>query len=278
MACIVFPSPKLLDHSFPRSTDDLKIVAAALGRLLELRDEGRVIICFPEALSLIVDEAVDLYTLRSALHRDIFRVYSDLFLHSRSGIVVMNSPVSPEKHPITVGIAVNPCVETWSDVLGDALAEHQLCSQESYCDCAGVVDDAAMAEVGRELYQQPYDRAFVLLGPALAGVADVIEDDVPANAHNLGVCIRDIRSNFRLINAVEWGRGTNHYYLKFASGHKWQYQEHCGEPIDDFFLRELVAYSGFSLDLIKYMLTSGKQVPKRIRSCWQHVISPSDAA
>ena len=35
MSCLLCPSPILLDHSFPRNEEELRIVASALGELEE---------------------------------------------------------------------------------------------------------------------------------------------------------------------------------------------------------------------------------------------------
>src|SRR5690242_3383311 len=93
MPPLLCPSPIILDHSFPRSVQELRIAARALGELVEVVDEGRAGLALTGALRQFVQlfewqrEPAEM----AVLH-EVHRLSALLFIGAHPGMVELTPP------------------------------------------------------------------------------------------------------------------------------------------------------------------------------------------
>src|ERR1700722_8449909 len=119
-------SPLLLDHSFPRTVQDLANVSIALGEIEQLLKGGDVLLVSVDVFSLFVE---DFYWEKIELHAqliDIVNVLSEWLLRSPATVktVCLDSIGISDPHPLPNGVSSLGCAGIWAEQAGKLLQAH----------------------------------------------------------------------------------------------------------------------------------------------------------
>lgn len=278
---LVIPSPVLIDQTFPRHPEELQRASVALGVLLALVDDGRVVIALTSDFLQMVEEYPPAgYSEMPSLQREIRASFSRLFLRG-AGAIRFRAAVAGEEHPVPLGVQIGAAGngEFWASDAGALLAQHGACCPgDLYCRCAGVACDHAFAGLAKNRYGGEYTRAFPLIGPDEVQVlSPIYEYDVPANSDNLPVTVADVERNFRYLGATHRTEGGDHPAIHFPNGSKWSYARHGHywvPQIRDSKLRQLIAYTSMPIPAIKFALANGAFLKRRLRACFTEAATP----
>jgi len=267
MPPLVSPCPMILDHSFPRSCADLRLVSVALGELQLMAEDGALCILLTDVLAEFID-SIDWQRqgAEQSLLREVYRFLVNLFLYEGPYCVRVdvNSVVGHDPHPLPRGYNSAGLVEWWSDELGKLLAKHD-------CHCAGsqffvgVACARAFAESAICEYENCNTRRFFpLVGPnTVNSLEDAFEWEVPNDYRLSSVEFLQAKRNCQVLGATKVAPPSSgsHYKVGFANGCSWILDRNLS-PIPDNFLRQLEPITGYPLPVIKYAMIEGK-LPRR---------------
>ncbi len=270
-------SPCIMDQSFPRDTQELSLVADALGGIEECVSENRAHLLLTDTLAELV-EAFDWNRTKDfPILIDIYRLLTNWFLqpHERLVRVSVDDIATYSPHPVPEGVEGKGLVELWSDEVGKLLELHDKCTDDnSYF--VGIACERAFGGAEVSKYPPPASsRAFPLVGPSSIDIlADgYLWEGIPSNVRDRRVSIAHARKNLGLLGAraIENPRsGTSHSRVTFDGARSWTLDTN-NDPIPETFLKELVPITGFPLAVIKTALTEGS-MPTRtglrfLRTC-----------
>lgn len=273
MPALVIPSPLLLDQTFPRNDDELRRAAVALGRLSQLIQTGEVVVGLTaDFKEIAVGYDATKWGAMPPLQRAIRVLMGQLYLRGAGTMDLAFEDTSAPAHPIPAGVHldVQGYNDFWALDLGMLLEAHAACPTNGrYCLCAGVACDYAFAGMAKGSYIEPFDRAFMLVGPGdIIVLSNVYEWDVPHDAHQLAITVSDLESNFRAIGATWCSFGGKHPEIRFPNGSKWSYSRNWRPQINDKELKQLIPLTRLPLSAIKWALSTGNvPLQVRVRAC-----------
>jgi hypothetical protein len=260
MPPLVCPSPLMLDHSFPRSDSQLRIIAVSLGELERLIAEHRVEILLTASLRDFVElfewqRSVD----QMALARDIYAYCNLLFLAANAGCVMVDNPrvERPAVHPRPVGCEHDPLIDLWADELGRILVLHRLAHPDGYF--VAVACPYRFCGQPTPGYADE-GSAFPLVGPdEVTNLEDAYGWTVPAEIRDARVSFHEAHRNLSAVGAtrVDPPKGSSHYIARFPGARSWPLDRNT-DPLPDRFLKELEPITGYPLAVIKYALKHGR--------------------
>lgn len=271
MPPLLCPSPIILDHTFPRSQDELKLAAVALGSLMETVSENKAYMILTDTLRNFVEE-LDWTTQHMPLLVDVYRFLSQLFLQSHPNLRMVNldGAKSDKPHPIPRNASEGGRVASWADELGKLLLIHDSCIAKSGY-FIGIACERAFAGHAVNIYanKEPAQRAFPLVGPnEINSLEDCYEWEIPPSASGITISFENVKHNFETIGGIAFENptsGGSHYKLKFPDGKCWICDKNWGRDIGDNVLKQLKAYCPYPLSVIKVALSSGALPMKRFR-------------
>jgi hypothetical protein len=264
-------SPVLIDQSFPRDSEQLRMVATALGEVFAQVRSGRAKVLLTLTLKEFLDEIDWQQNQSIALLRQIHRELSQLFLQTHGTIVIQNLGQIKTylPHPIPASASNAGFVEFWSDELGKLLILHDARAYKKEF-FIGIACELAFSGGILGSYPLPHKaRAFPLVGPQELPklLEDAFEWDVPIDCHTLTIGVDDICRNFRQLGAIQLEQPykDSHYKIYFPDGLSWTFDRNWGRDIGDNVLQQLKPRTGMPLGIIKYCLKEGKRPPKKLR-------------
>jgi len=260
---LLLPSPVMLDQSFPRSDEDLRVVAASLGQLEEIVRDGEAKVLLTPILCQIVEEFDWTAGVTQRLLVDVYNLIAAwAFRQSEYSVKLDVEDIEgAAMHPVPVGCPATSLVNLWSEQVGKLL----VCHDEDCTDfCIGVVSHLAFAGERCEGYGGSTGvRSFPLVGPSdLHQLADAYIYGLPSGRVGEDVSFDAAKKNVFLLGAlrVEKPSSGSHYQVFFAEGRKWPLDRNT-DPIPDRFLKQLKEVVDMPLNVIKYVLAHGEVPP-----------------
>jgi hypothetical protein len=270
MPPLLSPSPIIIDHSFPRNTNEVHRAAVALGELAELLDRGEAEILITEALR----DFVDLFDCGAgerpyAILQDLHALLDTWILTMPNGVVRVAVDDLPAitPHPIPANCSDEGLVDFWAVELGKLLVAHDAeCDNGNYF--IGVACESAFSGGPLQRYRTETQRAFPLIGPNnLSTLDDADVWEVLPGIHTMEVSFDQAKRNIHLIGATEVRppRSGSHYMVNFPEALRpWPLDRNV-DPIAERFLKQLIPLSGYPLAVIKSTLISGRPPQTRRR-------------
>ena len=263
-------SPSVLDHSFPRTADEIRMAAVALGEIQSLVDQSLASVLSCEAFESIVD-SFEWQQDRAEypLVRELQQMLTHFFLAPDRPVLKLELPknLHSTPHPIPDGLDSEGLVEYWAIEVGKLYAIHSMhCHDEP--PFIGVACDAAFS--GRRLrsYADGCVAAFPLVGPEeISELSDAYVSSLPEGIRNISVSFSAAKKNCFLLGAkkvAEPRAGGSHYKVSFAGARPWILDSNH-DPVLEQHLRELIDKTQRSLEEIIYVLATGKMPMKRFR-------------
>ncbi|WP_375745468.1 hypothetical protein NR800_12025 [Corallococcus interemptor] len=264
MPSLLLPSPTLLDQSFPRTNEELKVISVSLSGMLELVREGECGLLSTEALRDFVEKFDWDRTGPYPLLMDIYRFLSQMLLYPSDYVfeVDVSGATGNMLHPTPTACSSRGLSGDWSIEAGKVLELHLRHSglQDAHI---GVACAQAFAGEAKDSYavQVP---AFPLVGPDdIGSLSDAYEWNVPSDIHQKSISFAEVRKNCFAIGATEilMPKGSSHYMVKFAR-RPWPLD--CNtDPVPERFLGQLEDITGYPLPVIKTALIYGALPSKR---------------
>lgn len=274
MTCLLCLSPILLDHSFPRNEEELKIVAFALGELEEFVSSGKSKLAKTQTLSDFIDQ-FDWTSTHSNLLMEIYRFLSQLLLRQDDRVVDIDkyldwisssSTLTYYSHPLPKRCENETgLLDFWSDELGKILFLHDQCINHNDEFFIGVACAYGFAGQGVDEYTNPENRRFFpLVDPDnISILSDAYEWNIPSDIHQKSVSIANIKKNCQIIGGVlEPPDRDSHYKVKFQGQRPWTFSNN-DDPVPERYLRQLVDKTTYPIDVIKTALIQG-ELPRKV--------------
>lgn len=263
----ISPSPIILDQSFPRTNDELLVVANALAIIQDLLDNREVYLIVPETFKEWIEQ-VDWEPPRDyALLVDVYRYLSNLFIMQNESVLdpILDNIIT-DPHPIPTICTNESWLDIWALEMGKLLKLHDQASKDGEyfigiaCalgfagkTCAAYCEDVARAfpHVDNITYKNlspPYEWSTSI---------DIVRKDVTFAL---------AKRNCKFIGAesVNEAVGTSHYKVNFKGYRCWTLDKNV-DPVPDNFLAELIPITGYPLNVIKQTLITGDYPRKRSR-------------
>src|SRR5208337_250598 len=205
MPPLVCPSPIILDQSFPRTPEVLRLVAAALGSLQEVLQQGRACVVLTDVMQLFVEEFDWQRTGPYPLLVDIHNLLVQWFLQPHPGLLTIDLGTIPDcgRHPIPSDCEEAGLVLLWAEELNKFLIVHDSCCTDARY-FVGVACHRAFGgeSLGRYGETQNDSRRFPLVGPAdLQTLADALEWQTPQDLHLRQVTFEAAKENVVVLGA-----------------------------------------------------------------------------
>jgi hypothetical protein len=268
---LITPTPIILDHSFPRSDNELRTVAVALGEIIECikKEEADLLLtdllCMPCSDDFIGWQH---YSKNMPLLLDVRKAICQWFLKPHSGLVKIDTSAISCDQPHPIPQSCNQCqvLDFWSDELGKVLHLHDLRQRTGYH--IGIACESAFSggELGR--YQgQPSGRYFPLVGPEdIQRLEKAYEWNVDCNIHRQHVRIREFEKNYILLGGIEIisSSSGSHDRVQFKNGASWTLDRNY-DPILDQYLSQVENITGYPLNVIKHVLINGVMPDKLLK-------------
>lgn len=267
-------SPILLDQSFPRNDEELRIVASALGELEELISSDRVKLITTQTLSDFID-AFDWAAINSNLLIEIYRFLSQLLLRQDDRVINMNKYLDCIKNYPAPAYYLHPLpkrcesqeglLDLWSDELGKILFLHDKCTDNDRDFFIGVACAYGFAGESVDEYINPENyKVFPLISPDNISILSEAEEwDIPNNIHQKSVSVENLKKNCNIIGGdLEPPARDSHYKVRFQGQRPWAFSIN-DDPVPERYLKQLVDKTPYPLDVIKTALILGK-IPRKI--------------
>jgi hypothetical protein len=264
MPPLICPSPNIVDHTFPRSNHELRLVQKALLRLTVIAEEEKCLILLTRVMSDFIVSLDQTFCWEvMATYPEvqiIYRVLAELGLQQHGVKRVDVAAIQlVHAHPLPAGIESNAFSLKWAEELG------RLCTLHSR-NCVpgrffiGVACTSAFGGEQKGNYENGGNLpTFPLVGPnEVDDLDDSLEWDVPAGMHERKVSFKDAYNRIALLGGiVHKPTGSSHYQVRFKGARTWPLDINI-DPIPDRFLKQLEAITGKKLEVIKYVLLSGE--------------------
>lgn len=264
MPPLVCPSPNILDQSFPRSREELRLVVRALGRITEgIQQQQFVLILTPPIREFIMDASVFDWSKVDEFPelQTIFYTVANLGLQQAGVRLLDLSQVEDyEPHPVPLDCLDGLLPESWSDELGRLYSVHQESLRPGDQGFVGVACTHAFAQEPLGTYDNPENRpSFPLVGPGQIGeLTDSEAYDVPDDVSRRTVTFSQAKARIHFLGGVVTKpRGGSHYQVKFSGARTWPL-DYNHQEIPDQYLRELEPITRLDLLVIKYVLLEGR--------------------
>lgn len=274
MAALVCLSPVLIDQSFPRSPDQAKTVAIALGEISRLVEAGNVRV----VVTPIFRDLLEAYCWNqpTGLKGEIYAHLTRLLLAGGDRAVSVNLSTITEyaAHPVPIGCEENEIyVQLWADEMGKLLVAHDACiaGHEYFI---GVACELAFSGKQINSYKaHPCSRYFPLVSPTTsdssksnAALVDAEIFEVPPAFANSDVAFKEAKKNVYVIgaSAVRPPRRGSHYRVEFPGARSWPLDANH-DPVVAEYLSQLTQITGLPIAVIKYALKTGSMPRRQLR-------------
>lgn len=271
MPPLICPSPNIVDHTFPRSNNELRLVQKALLKLTVIAEEEKCLILLTRVLSDFI-VSLDQTFCWEVIERYpdvqiIYRVLAELGLQQHGVKRVDVSELQlVHTHPLPAGVESNAFSLRWTEELGRLWTLHSKnCAIGRYF--IGIACTLAFAGQPKGNYENPDNLpTFPLVGPDETGnLDDSLKWDVPAGIGERKVSFKDAHNRIALLGGtVHKPTGSSHYQVRFEGARTWPLDVNI-DPIPERFLKQLEPITGQKLEVIKYVLLNGvwpRRVPR----------------
>ncbi len=265
MPPLLCPSPDVIDQTFPRSIDELRLLRKTLAEITDLiqLEKCRLILTDPIRDFIVGLESNFDWTQMGTYPelQVIYYLLGQLGLQQH-GVQVVDVTYITEysPHPLPSDCVACNAGADWSDELGRLLVVHSTRSTAGKF-FIGVACTLAFAGKPLGKYDNPGNLpAFPLVGPQdVSDLDDSVVWVLPDDLHRRDITFNDAYSRIKLLGgAVETPRsGSSHYPVRFKGARTWPLDKNLAVIPDDF-LRELVPITGYSLGVIKFVLLFGE--------------------
>lgn len=267
MPSLLCLSPILLDQSFPRSEEELKTVAIALGELEEFISNGKAQLITTQTLLDFINE-FDWASNQPNLLVEIYRFLDVLLLRQDYRIIDANKYLDLIGSFAIQDYYLHPLpkrcenqegfLEIWSDELGKILFLHNQCSGSDFF--IGIACAYGFAGQCVDQYINPDGyRVFPLVCPDnISILIDAYEWDIPNDIHQRSVSVENVKRNCKVIGGVlEKPDRDSHYKIKFQGQRPWTFSIN-DDPVPERYLKQLVDKTSYPIEVIKAALIHGK--------------------
>jgi hypothetical protein len=269
MPPLISPSPNIIDHTFPRSNQELRLVQSALLKLTVIAEEEKCLILLTSVLSdfiLNLDQTFCWEVIpRYPEVQIIYAVLAELGLQQHGVKRVDVAAIQlVHTHPLPAGIESNTFSLKWAEELGRLYTLHSTrCSPGKFF--IAIACTSAFAGEQKGEYENTGNLpAFPLVGPdEIDDLEDSLEWDIPAGTREHRVSFKDAYNRIVLLGGiVQKPTGSSHYQVRFEGARTWPLDVNI-DPIPDRFLKQLEPITRQKLAVIKYVLLNGKW-PRRV--------------
>jgi hypothetical protein len=261
MPPLLCPSPIILDQSFPRSEDVLKLVASALGNLQDYLQNGRANLVLSDVLQLFVAEFDWERTGPYPLLIDLYNLLVQWCLQPHDGLLTVNLDTVPEagEHPVPADCKDNDLVQLWAIELNKLLRIHDTCAAPGDRFIGVACHRAFGGELLGNYGGDPVAPFFPLVGPDLYQLSDAFDWLTPADLHQKQVTFEAAKANISLLGAepIKTPRRGSHFKVKFPGAPRSWVLDPNVNPLSDDFVRELVPLTNLPFAVIKTVLLTG---------------------
>jgi len=269
---LITPSPTILDHSFPKSVNDLDAVYISLGELELLFNEDKIHFLLTEALVEWVLEYEWSPPENCQKLNLIYQFVSQLFLSPTEGIVRLNLNTieceADERHPLREDYNNVGWSELWSYELG------KLYKIYSDIKCANEDFIAIACEYGfsygttRKLADHSLDNSFPIIGNnELSSLSDAYSWVTEAGILNRDVSFNAAKKNIFKLGATKITSprgGSSHYPVHFKEARTWPLDSN-DDPVPLVYLRGLVPITHYPIEVIVHVLLYNELPHKRLK-------------
>lgn len=271
MVALVCGSPLLLDHSFPRTYQEMQLAAITLGEIDKQIDNEEIQLVITKMLEeLILEIDWSDRTNVFPLLMDIQRYLSKLFLRKHNQLIKLDLSAICDysSHPIPRGCSFNGLAEIWADELGKLLKTHDECCPSNNF-FIGIACEKAYSGLPIGSFQHNGDsRHFPLIG--LNDIEDKLVDayvwDIHPDIRRQTLWNSNIFNNYKVIGSykIEKPPGSSHYKVKFKNKRPWELDVNV-DPVPNRFISQLETITGLPATVLKAALLTGSLPLKRIR-------------
>ncbi|BAZ01126.1 hypothetical protein NIES37_51240 [Tolypothrix tenuis PCC 7101] len=268
-------SPIILDQTFPRNEEELRIVAEALGELENFIHIDKAHLVSTNILREFL-ENIDGTAINQSLLWEVYRFLSQLFLRQDGSLIDIDKYIKYiddysikdyYAHPVPKKCQSQGYIEFWSDELGKILYVHdKSCNSNNFF--IGVACAYGFAGECVDEYNNPNNhRAFPLVSPDnVENLADAYEWVIPTDIHQKSITIENIKKNYRVIGgmSLEKPNRDSHFKVKFQGKRSWSFSIN-DNPVPESYIRELVDITSYPVEVIKTALTSGSLPQKCLK-------------
>jgi hypothetical protein len=269
MPPLVCPTPTILDQSFPRNEDELRLVAESLGALEETVQANTAHLLLTHTLQEVVSAFDWRRNDPHGLLKEIYRLLSAWFLQSHERLISLNldAVTGHSPHPIPEGCTTGGYVDFWRDELGKLHLLHEKIRQNIQGYCVGVGCDSAFCGKTKGKYADSgSDKSFPLVGPSdLGQLKDAYDWDVHPNFAQKRPSFNDFKKHYRLIGGqcFEAPASGSHYKIRFPL-RSWIIDSNYTEVPDDH-VKELEAITGYPPIVVTAAMITGKLPPRTLK-------------
>jgi hypothetical protein len=263
MPPLISPSPVILDQSFPLDDETLELVAAALGNIEGLVQQGVVVLALTATLQLFVDE---FDWQRTGPHPTLQMIYNLLvqwFLQPHNGLVILDLSSVPNcgTHPIPSDCDDSGLITLWAEEVAKLLQLYEGCEKpQPYWVAVGCHHAFAGEPIGVYKGGTTTNR-FPLVGKTeIPNLGDAYDWQIPSDLHLRQVSFHSAKKNVVLLGAVPVRPprgGGSHYKVSFPGAPRSWVLDPNEDPLKDDFLKELVPILGLPFEVIKTALADG---------------------
>jgi hypothetical protein len=271
MAPLVCPAPDIVDHTFPRSVRELRLVRKSLGKLLLLIEQESCKLLLTHALRDFIVELEERFDWTKMGEfpqlQMIYHILAQFGLQQRGVQTVDVSDIAEYSlHPLPVGCTQEGFALRWSDELGRLVALHSKCCRAGRF-FIGVACTHAFADEAKGAYDNPGGApSFPLVGPDdIPNLEDSQERKLPPDIRQRRVTFNDVFRRVNLLGGeVNSPTASSHYQVRFKGARTWPLDSNLKDIPDDF-LKELEPITGLEIAIIKYVLLFGEWPPWKSR-------------
>lgn len=260
-------SPIILDQTFPRNEEELRIVAEALGEIESFIHSDKAHLVSTNIFREFIQN-FDWTVSNQSLLWDIHNFLSQLFLRQDSSLIDIDkymkwfdeSGIQEYKaHPVPQKCQNQGIIEFWSDELGKILYLHDQCCYRDEFFIGVACAYGFAGECLDEYNNFNNHRTFPLVSQDNVGnLVDAYEWVIPNDIHQKSVSIENVKKNYQLIGGISLEKPVrdSHYKVKFKGKRAWSFSIN-DNPVPEKYIRELVDTTSYPIEVIKTALING---------------------
>lgn len=268
MPPLLTPSPAVLDNSFPRDREALRVALEAVGQLEELLGAGAVHLLLPSTFNSYLDNFEWSPPQPYALLQELHGLLTQWSLQPHEGIHWLEHiPSSGErKHPLPDFVGASLLSDYWAEEMGALVPLHDS-TTEMPKYYIGVASDPAFSGSALGQYVDPPQRCFPLVGPnEIALLLDAYHR--PSRGGALPpVSVAQAHANIHLLGAtsIRKPRRGSHYSITFPKAARPWVLDPNDDPVPDGYLDQLIPLTGYNGHVIRRTLIDGELPPSTFR-------------
>jgi hypothetical protein len=271
MPPLLCPSPDLIDHSFPRSVQELERILGALGRLTEGIQSGEFTFLLTEPLLGMIRDSNTTFdwtkTGEFPRLQIVYHLLSQIGLQP-PGVETINlaTVTGHIAHPIPSQSRRCTNTAAWADEIGRLYCVHETCREARKPPFVGIGCTSAFSGSALDVYNNPLGQPTLpLVGPNEVGqLCDSDTWDVTDQWSDRTVTFDQAYANLRMLGGrVCTPSGSSHYQVKFKGERTWPLDSNNRE-VPERHLKELAEIAKLDLSVLKYILIVGRW-PRKVR-------------